>query len=408
MVDYARLAMSTQAYRLRFDVEAPRAFRVSDVNWDGTDTDHDYPPAADPIVALPIISGFDGVSDVGRVAGSVAAGGWTASLTIPEIPAEFNTGFGVSLWVETWHGNIPGVVGASGIDPDFVRIFKGFFKRDDTAISRQRRQVVYPCASSDAFLRAASTSRGIDHLPGLFHDAGSARGIIDELIDQHTNLKPRSVVGIYVPDHVVNGFALNRGPLYAMLKQVADNFCLIGWVFCDREDNLQVVGHPNMVGPENYLDTRLRGLSDPAIDFNDDIVLEWDIGEPLDENRCAQCTITVEHSDQTQDTVNYYTDSGVGSRDTFTIRSDDMGIANTLAARYVRHANRPLDNIRCRVPLNVVTDLGYAVTCSTDKRYNNRGVTLYQAPAVVTGVEYTIDLQKGQFSSWVTMDQVVV
>lgn len=408
MVNYLHLARSTQAYRLSFDLQSPRAWQLVDVNFDGSDGDA---PALDPISPLgpanefrlqdTVVAAFDGITDL-IISGSIDQGGMATTLSVPQVPAEFPDYFGVGISIQTWHGNIPGVIGAAGVDYDGAPLYQGYMRSAQARATSDMRIVDFSIRSTASFWQDSSFTRGIDFATGLAHGApGTPEDVVRHMVDAHTNTSPRSVVGIYLPAHDLGtAYSLNRGSMYQMIKQVADNACLIGWVAADREDNIQVTGHPNMIG-DLYPDYHT-----PIIDLDDGMILEWDsVDQPP--RQVAQCSITMIHSDQTEEVINGYALGGLGSRDFFTIRSDDINVANDLNARYLAHGNRRYPSLRLRLSLVVAIDLFDMVTVTSEARYNNRGINWNMKKFVVTGLEYQVESQEQRFSSWVTLDEVV-
>ncbi len=409
VLNYQHLRRSTQAYRLSFNLQEYRNWQLADVNFDGSDGNL---PVLDPVSPLgpanefrqqnSVVDVFNGISDM-NVVGSVDQGGFTTQLVVPQVPAEFADYFGVGINIETWHGNIPGVIGASGVDYDGVLLFQGYMRRGRSTANWGVKQSTFDVSQTTSFWQDSSFTRGIDFASGLAHGApGTPGDVIRHLVDVHSNTSPRSVVGIYLPPHDLGtSYSLNKASLYQMVKQVADNVCLDrGWVYSDREDNIQVTGHPNLIG-DHFINRY-----DYKIEYDDGLIIGWDSSDQPP-RQCAQCSITMVHSDQTEEVINGYSSGGLGSRDPFTVRTDDINLVNELNARWIAHANRRYPQVRIQVPLNVVVDLGNMVLVTTQPRYNNRGLSWNSKEFVVTGIEYTIETQEQRFSSWVTLDEVI-
>src|SRR5687768_7348493 len=112
------LKLPAQNYTMTFDILTSRAWQIMNVDEDGNDG---AIPAVNLESAWPLIEHFDGVKSFGTISGSVSAGGWSCELTIPYFPTNFDRYFGVDIGIQTWHANVPGVVGAAGTDPDGIR-----------------------------------------------------------------------------------------------------------------------------------------------------------------------------------------------------------------------------------------------------------------------------------------------
>jgi hypothetical protein len=406
--DKERLGRSTQAYRLGFNVLSPRNWQLKDVAFDGSDEGAAEP---DPAVDLgpteqffgqpTLIEAFDGIRDV-SISGTVDGGMFTIPLVVPVVPASFPEFYGVELTLRTWHGNVPGVVGGSGIDPDDVFLCRGYTRGVVASSDSEIASTSFDVRSTTSFWQDSQFSRSIDYHPSLPHGTpGTPAAIIRHLVDYHSNSSNRSILGIYLPAHDLGtSFSVNKGSLYSMIKQLCDNAALVGWVYAGRNDNIRATAHPNMIGDLYY------NYYVPIIDYDDSIVIEWEFTQ-LEGTACAQCSITMVHSDQTEEVIDGYAGRGLGSRDPFTVRTDDISVVNNLNARYLAHANREFPRVRVRVPLNAAADLGDIVTCSPDGRYNNRNISWSEKKFVVVGLEYDIQTQEQQFSSWLTLDQVV-
>src|SRR4051812_593948 len=157
--DTAILKRPAQDFLMRFDLLARRHWRMMNVDADGVDG---AAPESDPATSVPIVAAYDGVSSMGTIQGSVEAGGWSCALTIPKFPADFDQYFGVDIGIQTFHANVPGVPGAAGVDPDGVRIFRGY---QQTLASRRRfgwAESQFPVESSSGFLKRSQLRHGFD------------------------------------------------------------------------------------------------------------------------------------------------------------------------------------------------------------------------------------------------------
>lgn len=343
----------SEDYLISFSLWSARAFRISDVNFDGTDDPavHDYPPAADPPVAAPIIAAWDGVTAIDAIAGDVAQGGFVANFTIPLYPATFIDYFGADLEVRPSYANVYGPP---------VRVFRGYMRGVDAARAWQRDSVVFAMKSSASFLQDATFSRGIDWAAGLGHDAPvTPTAIAEHLLGTHTNLAPRSPYTVGLPDLSFDRFSLNQSSVYDMLRSLGDATALEGWVFCRRDDSLVVTGHPNLVGDAYPFRT-------PVYELTDDVLLKLDIPEtPPD--RAARVLLAATTSTQTTLTSEVYTASGVGANVTApgALRSDSQAALDGLAANYLAHLNRRYQGVKATLSLNLNFDLGDIVTVTT-------------------------------------------
>lgn len=402
--DTRLLVASSQDYKLSFDLWAARSFQLSDVSSTGADDDaiHTYPPPADPLVAAPIVTAIDGVTSIGPVRGSVAEGGFSCDLVFPGgVAADFADYFGADLMIQTWHGNVPGVIGAAGSDPGRVRVFRGYMRQGGARRAWQDDQVSFTVRSSSSFLQDSSFSRGIDWGAGLAHSGPVAvQDAIDHLLTQHTNLKPRSIVGYYIPNPTLDRLTVNAGSVYAMIKAIADSVAIASWVYCDREDNLQIRCHPTILP-----DTWASALASPIIELTDDLVIDWTLTEhPPDQ--CASVTLVATKSDGTEISTTYYVDGGIGSRPTYSgLRYENVSDLDALAPRLAMHLNRRY-TLTANLPINVAIDLADIVTVTAD--FPDRGVQFNSDLFVCTALSYmpVQDAQGRTFSSTVTLDQV--
>lgn len=389
--DTSRLKKAAQAFSLRFAVLTPRQFALADVNGSGADTG----AAPSDSAAYTTDYDFQGVSAV-SIRGSIAQGGWTADLTIPFYLAAFEDYWGVEIYLKTWHGGIPGVIGAAGVDPDDILIFRGYMRGVTASRKYGERAVVFHMESSSSFLRDSSFTRGIDMAAGLPHGApGDSNYILSHLLLYHTNFYPRSNYGIYLPAHSVDAFSVNEGSVLSMLKQLCDNFALEGQVYCRREDDIVLGAHPNL-SPSLH-----PNINSPIIELDDELVLAYEVPEEPPSNT-DQVTVEVQHSDQTSYAARYYGLTGLGSRNKYQIRSDDNAIADELAALQYAHLNRRYKAVKVMTGLLVSIDLGDVVLVTTT--LPQRGVTWNARKFFVTDIEYRIDIQRQQFQATYTLD----
>ena len=413
LTDTTNLKRSSQDWAITFDLYAPRAFRLSDVGPLGTDAGdiHSYPPAADPLVSAPQIAGYDGVIDFGSIGGSIAQGGFSATLTIPEYPADWAAFFGVDLRLATVHGGIPGIIGASGVDPDTIRLFRGYQQAATAYNSYTYKRSEFQVESSMAHLRRAGFSRGFDFYAGGDHAAPTtAWDVISHIVYQHTNLTPRSLLGLYIPNHQFNSYSIGGGSVASILQTVADN-CSAGegWVFCDREDNLQIMCSPNLAPALHPT------VNDPIIHLDEELVLHLDGGgggvviPEVAYTQVGSVQLTATMSDQTSyATPVYYTGNGEGDR---VVRgpyqTDDWQALNALAERLLAHLNRRYRGIQVTLPLNVAVNLGDCVLLSVDGSNNNRGITWAEKKFCCVAIAYNVDMESHVFTSVLTLDEVI-
>lgn len=403
--DSTLLRAASQDYKLSFDLWEARNFMLSDVSSTGADDDalHTYPPSPDPLVAAPIVTAFDGVTQIGPVRGSISTGMFECDLLFPGgVAANFADYFGADLMIQTWHGNVPGVIGAAGSDPGRVRVFRGYMRAGSARRAWQDDQVIFTIRSSSSFLQDASFSRGIDWASGLAHSGPVAvQDAIDHLITQHTNLKPRSIVGYYIPNPTLDRLSVNSGSVYSMIKAIADSVAVESWVYCDREDNLQIRCHPTIL-PETWA----SALANPIIELTDDLIMgAWELTE-RPPNQIASVTLVGTASDGTEISTTYYVDGGVGSRPTYTgLRYESVADLDALAPRLALHLNRRYSLV-ANLPINVAIDLADIVTVTAD--FPDRGVSFNQDLFVATAITYqpVQDEQGRSFSGSVTLDQV--
>lgn len=401
--DTTLLKAASQDYQLSFDLWSARQFQLSDVSGTGADDDalHTYPPPADPLVSAPIVEAFDGVTSIGPVRGSISEGGFSCDLLIPGgVAANFADYFGADLMIQTWHGGVRGVIGAAGTDPGRVRVFRGYMRSVRSRRAWQDDQITFTVRSSSSFLQDASFSRGIDWGPGLAHDGPvAAQDAIDHLLTQHTNLKPRSIVGYYIPNPTLDRLSVNAGSVYSMIKGIADSVAVESWVYCDREDNLQVRCHPTLL-PETWA----SALASPIIELDDDLIMgDWTLTE-LPPNQIASVTLVGTKSDGTEVSTTYYIDGGVGGRPVYSgLRYESVDDLNVLAPRLAQHLNRRYE-LTASLPINVAIDLADIVTVTT--QFPDRGIQFNQDLFVCTALSYQPSLADGTFSSTVTLSQV--
>lgn len=395
--DTTLLRASTEAFFVDIDRWSPRNFVLVDV--DSTGADVDAPPD-DEGTEQALDPAFGGMTNVGSISGSVDSGGMSGDFAIPDLVVPMPVYTQIDLRIRTWHGNVPGVIGAAGTDPGRVLFYRGYVSKVAAHGEWQKDTVRFTVESSMQFLSRSSFTRSIDFGPGLAHSGPiTLHGAIGHLLDAHTNLKPRSVVGIYLPDHTFERLTLNQGSVMSMLKGLADN-ALEGWVFFDREDNLQIMAHPNLA-PEAWAEK----LADPIIEFDDTLIETIDI-EEYPSDQVSQVTLNAMTYDGKELRVDRYGSSGLGERKSFSgLRYDDIDALNTLAALYEAHANRRY-RVKIRTFLNIAADLGNIVTVSTEVK--QRGISWIQKPFVVLGISYNVNMGELTFSSELTLDEVVV
>lgn len=377
----------------------PRAFRLADVAADGTDDPavHDYPPAADPLLAGPILTEFDAVTAIDAIAGDVQQGGFVAGLSIPLYPATFLDYYGADLEVRPSYANVYGPP---------VRVFRGYMRQVQDARAWQRDSAIFSMKSSASFLQSATFSRGIDWAAGLGHAAPvTPTEIAEHLLGTHTNLAPRSPYTVALPDLTFDRFSLNQGSVYDGLRALGDATALEGWVFCRRDDSLVVTAHPNLIG------ALYPTYSAPTYEITDDVLLRLDVTEsPPDQ--AARVLLAATTSTQTTLTSEVYTAAGVGANVTApgTLRSDSQSHLDTLAARYLAHLNRRYQ-VKASLTLNLNCDLGDVVTLTTE--IPQRGIVWVNKRFVVRALSYhpVITIQDGvvrrTWTTDATLDEVL-
>lgn len=393
--DTAVLLRASQDYRLRVELYDPRQFILRDVNSSGAD---EGAAAADTGGPAPFIEAFDGISDLGSISGSIDQGGFSCTLTIPRFPATFRDYFGVVIAIQAWHGGVWGVPGAAGTAVE-ADIFRGWMTSATPRREYGKDETRFTIESTSAFLKRSRFTRGIDYGAGLDH-AGptTSNAIISHLLEYHTNFTSRHPsppgYGIYLPDHSLDAFSLSEGSVWDMLGQLANNWILEGQVYCRRGDDLVIGGHPNLTG---Y-------LPDPVIDLDADLILSLEAQE-VAENACAEVSVIAQRSNQTEYPANYYGGSGPGSRPKYQIRTDDTGIADSLAALMYAHQNRRWPSVKVTTPLMVAVDLGDHVTLTID--IPQRGIYWGQKRFYCTAISYRPDIQKRTWQTELTLDEVL-
>lgn len=409
--DISLLQRAYQEFSISVDVLSPRQWRLADVDSTGFDTGDTFPPAADNEVFVPQVRYWHAIKDIGSISGSVDEGGWSSDITVPqqgEGLADLPDFSCIDLHIRTWHGGLPGVVGAAGIDPGRVKLFRAFIRHRQTNEEMDYGQVVYDLRSGVSFLQDSSFSRGIDWYPGsASHSAPvSLAELIDHLIFFHTNWHPRAEHSVYLPNTVYNTYELSEGSVYAMLKSIADNAVLEGWVFCGREGELVITGHPNLVGADIY-GNGASTIATPIIEFDDTIVMNWGIPENTG-YEIASMTVTAMTSDQQEITRTYYIPGGLGSRERWPVvlRSDDTDLLNLMTQRAALHANSRFKGVTITVPLNVSVNTGDIVLCT--HRGKRLATQWNRKLFVVKTVVYDINLDAETFISTITLDEVLV
>lgn len=394
------LQQATEDYYFSFDLWTPRAFQLSDVSGLGQDDPavHDYPPAADPLTAAPIVAAYDGVTAIGAITGTISQGGFATTLTIPKYPANFADYFGADLTITPVYAN-----GAT--TP--IRVFRGYMRGVTATHKWQADSVLFDIKSSASFLQDATFSRGIDWMSGLDHSGPTTpTAIIEHLLDQHTNLAPRTPYTVALPDQTWDRFSLNEGSVYQMLQAVANAAALEGWVFCRRGDDLLVTAHPNLIG------SVYPTYDSPTYEFTDTVMLGVDVPEqPPDQ--VARVLLVAKTSNQTELTSEAFNPGGVGSSEKKTdLRCDDQTTLDNLAALYLAHKNRRYQNVKVSLSMNVNVDLGDVVTVTTS--IPQRDITWTAKRFVVTGISYrpqiTVDANGVVRRTWlgdVTLDEVL-
>lgn len=398
--DTATLKRGSQDFRLRCQLYAPRHFALSDVNGLGQDV---APAPSDGGDAAPFIEAFDGISSFGTIGGSIAAGGWSCDLVIPEFPATFLDFYGVVISLQAWHGGVPGVPGAAGTAVE-ADIFRGWMREVTGRREYGKSEARFAIRSGSNFLQDSAFSRGIDYADGLDHAAPTtSNAIIAHLLDYHTNWGDRHPsppgYGLYLPNHSLDAFSLNEGSVFQMLSQLADNFAGEGQVFCRRGDDLFIGASPSII-PDLH-----PYISAPIIDLDADLILNIEIPEVTDYS-VTQVSVIAQKSDQTEYAARYFGGSGLGGRPKYQIRTDDEGLADYLAARLFAYLNRRYRNVRATMPLNVAIDLGDCITLTI--ALPQRGIAWSQKLFHVIAVEYQPDLQRRTWRTVVTCDEVVL
>lgn len=392
------LKLPSQNFTLTFDLQGARAWSIMNVDEDGVDG---APPATDGGSDWPIVAAFDGVASFGTIGGSVAAGGWSCELTVPSFPADFDQYFGVDINIQTYHANVPGVVGAAGTDPDGFRLFRGYQQTLTAGRTYGRSESRFPIESSSGFLKRSELRNGFDFAADTPHGPPvSAHAVVRHILLEHTNWADRSQYGLYFPDHDLDAFSVNEGSLWQIFQSLAGNFGIEPWVFCRRGDDLYLGCHPNL-----DIDGLHPNLASPIIELDDDLVLEWTV-EREREYRAATVTIVCQLSDQTEHVVFVGDDANEGSHPKYQIRTDDTAKAALLADALFRHLNRRW-TVRAKLPLNVAVDLGDCVTVTTTDP--QRDIAWSGKPFVATEVRYTPEWQGGR-RTWTTelvLDEVV-
>lgn len=390
----------TDDYYFTFDLWAQRAFQLSDVSGLGTDDPdiHDYPPASDPLTAAPIVAAYDGVTAVGAITGSIGQGGFVSTLTIPKYPAEFADYFGADLTITPVYANVP--------NPP-VQVFRGYMRHVTATREWRKDRVLFDLKSSASFLQDATFSRGIDWASGLGHSGPTTpTAVITHLLDQHTNLAPRTPYTVALPDQTWTRFSLSEGSVYRMLQAVASAAALEGWVFCRRGDDLLVTAHPNLIG------SVYPTYDSPTHEFVDDEILSIDLPEEPPQ-QVARVTLVAQTSDQTELTSEAFNAGGVGSSERTTdLRCDDQTTLDNLATRYLAHRNRRYQQVKLSLGLHVAVDLGDVVTLTTT--IPQRDITWNAKRFVVRAISYrpsiVVDNRGTVRRTWlgdVTMDEVL-
>lgn len=401
------MAADTTLYRrashnhtIEFDLGTARNWYLADVDGYGMDTGN-FPVPADPD-APTIVQAFDGVTAVGRISGSVQAGGFATELTIPRYLADFADWFGCTILARGTLGGVPGIPGAGGDELGRVVLFRGYMQTVTGTRAYGMQTTRFPVASSSAFLRNSSFSRGLDWYAGsASHPAPTtAHDIIRHLLLAHTNIYPRSNYGIYIPDHALDGFSLNAGSVMSMIQGLLDNFTGgEGWLMCRRNDDIYLGCHPNL-----DRDGLHPSLNDPIIDFDDGLVDQYDIAE-TPPRAVAAVTVVGTHSDQTTHVATYYGPNGAGSRVRRDIRTDDDAVVDWLAARLHAHLNRRFQAVKLTVSglPGITVDLGDVVTVTTD--IPQRNIHWSGKKFAVIAIEYASDTQKNTLTSTLTLDE---
>jgi hypothetical protein len=407
--DPTRLRLSSQDFRLTFDLLATRQYRLADVDSSGADV---APAAPDPVVSVPRVLGYQGATTLGPISGNVGQGGFTMPLSIAEFPADWEPFYGVEVRCATVYGGIFGVVGAAGIDPGErgVVIFRGYQQSATTANAYGFPRVDFGLSTSHRFLERFGFGRGIDWGAGLDHSGPTTSNtILDHLIRYHTNLTPRSEFGIYLPDHLVNSYGVSGDKVMSILRGIANNFAAgEGMVYFRRGDDLYIGAHPGMI-PDLH-----PNINNPILHITEDITLHGDNGEPgvtIPEEEGAQATsvqLVTTRSDQTTYTTPiYYAANDSGDHVRRECRTDDWEMANVLAQRLLVHLNRKYRNITVRMPLNIACDLGDVVLLSLDGSNNNRGLVWDAKKFFVQGIVYDTNLSEHEMTCTLTLDQIV-
>lgn len=399
LADAGKLALPTQDYQLQATVGSPFAFQVSDVSSTGADnaSGRSYPPPDDPIQILDL--DLDTVAAVGSISGSIESGGMSGSMILRDVGTGIlDEDASVEFWIRTWHGNSPGVVGASG-EADMVRIFQGHVDVTNVRRTFETTEINFSLKSPIEYLRRSFFSRGIDWAAGLAHGAPSSYNyLMDHIVRGHTNWGSRYNFGIYLDDHELETYSSQAGSIYDVLRGMTNNV-VEGWVFCRREGDLFIGCHPNL-NPTGHA----IFLADPKLHITDDLAMEWRIPENSI-RAVASVLVTATTSDTTELTAEYFYGNN-GSRDRVgPLRYDDQAAINYLAHRLALHRNRKYRNVQVDMGVMVAVDLGDCVIVTMDDPY--RGISWTEKLFVVTGISYNIDTMEQTFRTTLTLDEVI-
>lgn len=399
-VDTAHLSDATQAYRLTIGATSAFQFMLSDVAADGTDSGdiHPYPPPGDP--GTPLDLPFtEEVLEVGSISGSVDGGGMDGNLTLINSAVDFSEAVQVDVDIETWYGNIPGVIGAAGTATS-ARIFTGYVHTPTTTNRYPNTSAALQLRSPISFLKESSLSRSIDWFAGGGHDAPTtAQAVAQHIIESHTNWTSRHQYGLYFEDYNLNTYSLNSNSVHDMLKSLVDNW-VEGWVLCRREGDLFIGVHPNLA--RNAWASRVAA---PIMEITDDLVEEWSIPEESQRAE-ASSLVTATTSDLTPLVQTYYNPGGLGSRGRYTgLRFEDQASVDQLAEWVNLHQNRTYRAVKVSMFMIVQVDLADIVVVTKSNPY--RGITWFEKPFVVTGMEYQVNLKAGSFKTVLTLDEVL-
>ena len=381
---------ATQDYRLRFALEEPRQFSVMDVDEDGDDTLD--PPFADTGGGV-IIPEFDGVTELGPLAGSVSGGGWTCALTIPRYPATFARYAGVGIFITPYYSNVA--------PAGEIVAFKGYMKSANPRREAGADTIRFTCEGSVSFLADNALSYGIDYYESADHAAPLAVSeAIGHMLDAHTNIGPRSAVVLGLPDSDLDALSVSAGDFASIIKGMASAVAIEGWLFARRDDTIWITAHPNYVR-EAYPNW---GVS--AMDFNDDMIFTVDVGDIRPDDTTASVTLTADTSDQDQLTSRAETALGLGGRQPISsLKYDDFDALDTLAPRALAHANRRYRAVKLTMPLNCGFDLGDLVTLTTE--IPQYGISWLMKEFVVLDISHAFDLLRGTVTTTCTLDEIV-